>query len=151
VEPASSETSDVTSKGTVVRLLEHSLFVLEVAIAILLIGLIALTFVGIVGQAVTATREHLPREATVALLDRVFTSFILLELLATAVAALRGRFVVRRVLEAALLAVGRKIVLLDLKEAGLPVATGIALLLAAIAAGWWLLSRAGAISRTKDR
>ena len=130
----------------IVRSLERSLFTLEVAIAVVLVVLVAVALTGIGINVVSIIRAHqISSEALSGLLDRAFTSFILLELLATAVASLRDRFVVRRLLEATLLAVSRKIVLLDLHTDGLPVALGVTSLLAGIAVAWLLLQRAGAI------
>jgi uncharacterized membrane protein (DUF373 family) len=135
----------------VVRSLERSLFTLEVAIAISLVVLVAVALTGIGIDVVSIVRAHrVSSEALSGLLDRAFTAFILIELLATAVASLQDRFVVRRLLEAALLAVSRKIVLLDLHADGLPVAIGVTLLLAGIAISWLVLQRAGAIRPLGD-
>jgi uncharacterized membrane protein (DUF373 family) len=68
--------------------------------------------------------------------------FIVIELFRIALAYMNHRNVIPTVLEAALVAVARKFVVFEPKDAFLESALGLSALLLAIAVSWWLLKRA---------
>lgn len=77
-----------------------------------------------------------------AVLDDVLAVFVLIELLATAAAYLRGSDVMRRIFETLFIATARKLITLDLAGAPLAKAAALGILLTASGLAWWLVARA---------
>lgn len=77
-------------------------------------------------------------------LDDVLAVFVLIELLATAAAYLRGTDVMRRLFETIFVAIARKLITLELSSHAFDKAIAISALLVAAGAAWWLVARAKA-------
>lgn len=120
-----------------------SLVVLEVVIATILAALVGLSIAGL-GMDLPGFFHppFLDADRLGVVLDHVLELFVMLELFATAVAYVRGRDVLRHIFEAALVAVLRKLITIDFSSAPLEKSLALSVLLAAIAASWWLLGRA---------
>ncbi len=115
---------------------------LEVAVMAVLASLVVLAIAGLVVQVVAATTPpFLGVDEISTVLDDVLAIFVLIELLATAVAYLRGTDVLRRIFEAVFIAIARKLITLDVAAAGVAKAGAVAMLLVAAAAAWWLVAR----------
>lgn len=77
-----------------------------------------------------------------AVLDDVLAVFVLIELLATAVAYVRGRDVMRSIFETVFVAIARKLITLDFSSHAAEQALWSAIQLIAAALAWWLVARA---------
>jgi uncharacterized membrane protein (DUF373 family) len=120
--------------------------VIEGFVAVLLVGLAGWGAVSLVSSIWTLVSGgvafHLDRY--VAVLDVALMIFIIVELFRIAVAYLKHEDVIPTVLEAALVAVARKLVTFDTHLVGAEVlmkAAGLALLLLAVAVTWYLLAK----------
>lgn len=120
---------------------------LEAVVATVLVVIIALGVVALVMQLYS---EAVNGEAffgpgsILRLLDLVLIIFIVVELFNIAVAYMQHRSVVPTVLEAALVAVARKVVVSEIGTgAALSEAAGLAIMLLTIAVAWYLLRKAG--------
>ncbi|MGE5182981.1 MAG: phosphate-starvation-inducible PsiE family protein [Acidobacteriota bacterium] len=115
---------------------------LEVIVMAVLVVLVVLAIAGLVVRVVdVASPPFLGVDRLAGVLDDVLAIFVLIELLATAVAYLRGTDVLRRIFEAVFIAIARKLITLDVAAAGLAKTAAVALLLVAAAAAWWLVVR----------
>jgi uncharacterized membrane protein (DUF373 family) len=72
------------------------------------------------------------------IVDHILAVFILIELLAIAIAYVRRRDTVRRIFEAMLVALARKLISLDLAALSLEKVAGLSLLLVAVGLAWFL-------------
>jgi uncharacterized membrane protein (DUF373 family) len=110
-------------------------FVLEAALTAALIAMVVLAIIGLVIELSHPSRfldaSGLGRE-----IDHALEVFVILELLATAMAYLTRHDVVRRILEAALVAIARKLIAIDLGAAPLATAGALAILLIALTVAW---------------
>lgn len=113
------------------------MFVLETVTVAALTVLIVLGVLGLVMEIpALIAPPFLGAQQLGHVLDHVLAVFILIELLATAVAYIRGVDVIRRVLEAMLVALARKVITLDLDTASFPKVGALALLLVALGVAW---------------
>ena len=86
--------------------------------------------------------EHLSE-----VVENVLAVLVLVELLATAAAYLRGGEVVRRLFETAFIAIVRKLITLELGPGMLDKAIVIGVLMISTGLAWWLVGRATAAQR----
>ncbi len=127
------------------RLAKIILFALEGAMVAALAALVLLAFLGLLMEFPALIRPpFLGAEQLARVLDDILAVFILLELLATAVAYIKGTGMVRRIMEAMLVALARKLISLDLAATSVDKAAALALLLVAIGVSWLLIARQGA-------
>ncbi len=130
-----------------VRLLDLALAALELGTAAILVILGVLALVGLVVKVPgLAHPPFLGSEQLGNLLDNVLAVFVLIELLVTAVAYVRGRAVLHSILEAGIVAIARKLITLDLSAAPLAKAGAVGILLISLALTWWVLARIEVIS-----
>jgi uncharacterized membrane protein (DUF373 family) len=116
---------------------------LEAAMMVLLAALVLLGIAGLVLQIGGALHPpFLVGEDLTKVLGDVLAVFVLIELLTTAAAYLRGADILRRLFETMFVAIVRKLLTLELTSAPLEKAGAVALLLVATAATWWLIARA---------
>lgn len=116
------------------------LFVLEAAIVVILAGLAVLTIMGLLMELPAVVRPpFLGSEQLGQVVDHVLAVFILIELLVTAVAYIRGHDVVRRIFEAMLVALARKLISLDIAAASFEKVGSLSLLLVAVGGAWMLV------------
>ncbi len=105
--------------------------------------LVVLGVAGLVMQLVdVAAPPFLGAEQVTEIVDDVLAVFVLLELLATALAYVRSADVLRRLFEAAFIAIVRKLITLHLEAAPLEKASAVGVLFVATALAWWLVVRA---------
>jgi uncharacterized membrane protein (DUF373 family) len=115
----------------------------EGVVTVLLVALLALAIVGLMVDVASALLDHhiLEIATLIRLIDHVLVVFVFVELIAIAFAYLAGLGIVATVLEATLVAVARKIIAFEPGEHALERGLALALLLLAVSAGWFLLSR----------
>lgn len=133
--------------------MERYLKALHVATQIIEI-LVALALVALAGGALYALFYSIYADAMTGivmsteqfniLIGRVLEVFILVELFRIAMAYMRHQNVVPTVLEAALVAVARKFVVIEPTSALFQNALGLSALLLAVAISWWMLARSNA-------
>jgi uncharacterized membrane protein (DUF373 family) len=126
----------------------------EGVVTVLLVALLALAIVGLVVDVANAMIDHhiLELATLIRLIDHVLVVFVFVELIAIAFAYLAGLGIVATVLEATLVAVARKIIAFEPGEHALERGLALALLMLAVSAGWFLLSRLrGAAGGPDDR
>jgi uncharacterized membrane protein (DUF373 family) len=118
---------------------------LERALAAILVVLILLAVIGLGVETFRAIEGHgyLEGEELLVLVESVLSIFVLIELFSIAIAYMRGKSVVRTVLEASLVAVARKLVAFEPREQALGKGAALAALFLAISTGWFLLARIG--------
>ena len=126
---------------SVSRIVHAVVFALEATMLAVLVVVVVLAIVGLVLQL--AGMLHPPflvgEELTV-VIDDVLAVFVLIELLATAAAYLRGTDVMRRLFEAVFVAIARKLITTHLTEAPLERAAAVAVLMLAAGVSWWLVA-----------
>ena len=126
------------------RIVHGLVFTLEATMLAVLVVVVVLAIVGLILQL--AGMLHPPflvgEELTI-VIDDVLAVFVLIELLATAAAYLRGTDVLRRLFEAVFVAIARKLITMHLTEAPLERASAIAVLMLAAGVSWWLVSHRG--------
>jgi uncharacterized membrane protein (DUF373 family) len=138
-------------KSRFLRLFGVGLVGLEFAAAALLILLGVLAILGLLMEVPNFLRPpFLGGEKLWRVLDKVLAVFILIELTATAVSYVRGHDVLHRILEASIVAVARKLILLDLSTTPLSKAGAVSLLLVAITIAWGILVRTDAMRSRED-
>ena len=124
----------------VAKVAKTTLFVLEAATVAILAALAVLSIMGLVMELPTVVRPpFLGAEQLGLVVDHVLAVFILIELLVTAVAYIRGHDVVRRIFEAMLVALARKLISLDIATASLEKVGSLSLLLIAVGVAWILV------------
>lgn len=126
--------------------LKRFVFVLELAVSVALIIIAILLTISLGYSLLQAITDELVlgREEFTALISSVLEVFIVIELFRVALAYLTHRNVVPIVLEAALVAVARKLIVFEPQGDYLLSALGLASLLIAVGLSWWLLSKANA-------
>jgi uncharacterized membrane protein (DUF373 family) len=103
--------------------------------------LLVLALLGLINQVVNAfSPPFLTDAGLTSVLEDVLGIFVLVELLSTAVAYMRGTDVVRRMFETIFVAIARKLVAMELGTAPLQKALAVAILLLAAGCAWWLVS-----------
>ena len=118
------------------------LVTLELVVTAILVALVVLAVAGLVMELPAIVRPPFLDPAHLGLvLDHVLAVFVLIELLATAVAYVRGRDILQRIFEAALVAIARKLISLDVSSGALEKSLSLGILFVAVAASWWLLAR----------
>jgi uncharacterized membrane protein (DUF373 family) len=132
--------------GRFIDWLNKAILAIEVLVAIALVVLATGVFMSLGlqmfevasgGLAISRTEFNL-------VISTVLEVFILVELFRIAIAYMRHENVIPTVLEAALVAVARKFVVLEDKTDFLQTAVGMSALLLAVAVSWWLLARSNA-------
>lgn len=114
--------------------------VLEITIVGILTALVLLSVMGLVMELPAAARPpFLGPDQLVPVIDHILAVFILIELLVTAVAYIRGHDVVRRIFEAMLVALARKLISLNIAAVSLEKVVSLALLLVAVGLAWMLV------------
>ena len=123
------------------RLLRSWVIFVERAVAVALAVLAAIAFgVVMVNGVADVVRAHMLSEQDVNdLLERFLTVFVVIELFRIAVAYSRGQNVVLTVMEAALVAVVRKVVTFEIKDDFLAKSIALSALLVAVSIAWFLL------------
>jgi uncharacterized membrane protein (DUF373 family) len=127
--------------------LEAAVFYLETLAALLLVLLAAAALAGVVAALIegfgTWDAFGDPHHV-IDVVDAILVFFIVIELFRIALAYMCKRGVVTTVLEAALVAVARELVVfIEVKENVLETAGALAVLLLGVGVTWFLLSRAG--------
>ena len=129
----------------VVKGLHWATVVIEVLVAIALVVLAAMTLVALFYELL-----HFATNGVVLVtaefnqvIGTILEIFILVELFRIAVAYMRHMHVIPTVLEAALVAVARKFVVLEPARDFLQLAIGLSALLLAVAVSWWLIAHSG--------
>lgn len=135
------------SRGVAHPFLDRSahalLVVLEVIVMVLLGILVLLAIAAVVEQLFAAmSPPFLTGEPLTAALEDVLSVFVLIELLATAAAYLRGTDVMRRLFETIFIAIARKLITLEFSRSSVDAALAVAALLVAAGVAWWLVARA---------
>jgi uncharacterized membrane protein (DUF373 family) len=121
---------------------------LEVITMVLLAVLVLLAIVGLAGQiGKSLAPPFLSGEHLMSTLDDVLVIFVLLELLRTAVAYLRGTDVMRRIFETVFVAIARKLITLEFTTAPATSSLAVAALLVGAGLSWWLVARATHVRR----
>jgi uncharacterized membrane protein (DUF373 family) len=124
--------------------LDRALHIVMRAIeSVLLVLLLCLTALGVSGLVadIAGSLGHHPYLDLSALLhdiDHVLAIFILVELISIVVAYLQSQRVFRRVIEAAFVAVTRKIIAFEPNETALPKGIVLALLLLSLSVSWYI-------------
>ena len=113
------------------------LFTLEAITVAVLAVLVILSILGLVMEVPPVVRPpFLGSEQLGHVVDHILAVFVLIELLVTAVAYIRGKDIVRRILEAMLVALARKLISLDVTSSPLEKVGSLALLLVAVGLAW---------------
>ena len=125
------------------RIAHLGLVALEIVITAILGTLVVLAVAGLAMELPAIVRPpFLDPKHLGDVLDHVLAVFVLIELLATAVAYVRGRDILRQILEAALVAIARKLIGLDFSSGALEKSVALAILFLAVASSWWILTSA---------
>lgn len=123
----------------VVKVAKTILFVLEAATIAILTVLAVLSIMGLVMELpAVVLPPFLGSEQLGHVVDHILAVFILIELLVTAVAYIRGHDIVRRIFEAMLVALARKLISLD-EAASFEKVGSLSLLLVAVGVAWLLV------------
>jgi uncharacterized membrane protein (DUF373 family) len=120
------------------RALRRIVMVLESVLTGALMVMVIFAIAGLGVELVHPSR-FFNSEGVADVIDHIIEVFVLIELLATALAYLERRDIVRRILEAALVAISRKLIAISLGTAPLASAGALAILLLALTAAWWVL------------
>jgi uncharacterized membrane protein (DUF373 family) len=131
----------------VIKWLHWAIVGIEVLVALALVALAVMTLFALFYELL-----HISRSGIVLvtaefnqIISTVLEVFILVELFRIAVAYMRHEHVIPTVLEAALVAVARKFVVLEPGKDFIQLALGLSALLLAVAISWWLISHSGAL------
>lgn len=130
-----------------IDIMHWAIVVIEVLVALALTGVAAgaLISLGIEMWVVATAGTPLTHTEFTTTMGGVLQVFILVELFRIAIAYMKHENVVPTVLEAALIAVARKLIVFDSTGSEyLTSAVGLGVLLLAVAVSWWLLSKANA-------
>ena len=138
---------------TVARALKRVVGVLERVVAGVLVVLIVFALIGLCveGWRAVSTHGYLLGPSLLEVIEGALAVFVLIELFSIAVAYFTGARVVRTVLEAALVAVVRKLIAFEPGEGGLGKGIALAALLVAVALAWYLLGRSGALPHPEPK
>jgi uncharacterized membrane protein (DUF373 family) len=129
-------------RGTFDRLAQVVVRGLELLTTVVLAALVVLAIAGLLMELIGALHPpFLMGEQLARAIDSVLAVFVLLELLATAAAYLRGSTVLRRIFEAVFIAIARKLITVDLSTSALEKAAAVAMLFVAAGVAWWLVVR----------
>jgi len=124
-----------TAKGSKILL-----FSLEAITVAILTVLVIFAILGLVMEVPSVAHPpFLGSEQLGQVVDHILAVFVLIELLATAVAYIHGKDTVRRIFEAMLVALARKLISLDLAASPLEKVGSLALLLVAVGLAWLLM------------
>lgn len=128
------------------KYLTHVIDWIEVVVAVILVLLtgFALFTLGTEIYHMVAAGQLFTGDEFTKIMSGILEVFILAELFAIAIAYMAHRNVIPTVLEAALVAVARKLVIFEPKGEYLTSAIGLAVLLLAVAITWWFLAQARA-------
>lgn len=123
------------------RVVHLGLVTLEIVTTAILTALVVLAIAGLVMDLPAIVRPpFLDPKHLGDVLDHVLAVFVLIELLATAVAYVRGRDILRQIFEAGLVAIARKLISIDLSTEALEKSVSLGALFVAVAASWWILT-----------
>lgn len=127
-------------------LIQRAMTLIEWVVAVTLIVLAAVAAVGLIGQfSSVGTLIGADVNAYTPILDATLLVFVIAELFKIALAYIRHEDVIPTVMEAALVAVARKVVVLNVHEAPTSVlmrSGALGLLLLALGVSWYLLAKA---------
>jgi uncharacterized membrane protein (DUF373 family) len=131
----------------VVKGLHWATVIIEVLVAIALVALAVMTLIALFYELVHVSTNGVALVTAEfnQIIGTVLEVFILVELFRIAVAYMRHEHVIPTVLEAALVAVARKYVVLEPGRDFLQLALGLSALLLAVAITWWLISHSGTL------
>lgn len=131
----------------VVKGLHWATVIIEVLVAIALIVLAVMTLIALFYELVHVSTNGIVLVTAEfnKIISTVLEVFILVELFRIAVAYMRHEHVIPTVLEAALVAVARKFVVLEPGKDFIQLALGLSALLLAVAISWWLISHSGTL------
>lgn len=134
------------------RILEKIVYAIEVAVAVILVILTGLSLFTLILSIISVIQGGgmFGRELYVSTISIVLEVFILVELFRIALAYMNHENVIPTVMEAAIVAVARKIVIFEPKGDVLDFALGLSALMLVIATSWYLLAKSKALSRRKD-
>jgi len=130
-----------------IRVLHVAIDVIEVMVSLALVILAGaiLVSLGFSLWGVTSNGFIITSAEFNQIIGIILEIFILVELYRIAIAYMRHENVIPTVLEAALVAVARKFVVLEASENFLFYALGLSSLLLAVALSWWMLARSNAM------
>jgi uncharacterized membrane protein (DUF373 family) len=131
----------------VIKGLHWATIIIEVLVAIALIVLAVMTLIALFYELLHVSTNGIVLVTAEfnRIISTVLEVFILVELFRIAVAYMRHEHVIPTVLEAALVAVARKFVVLEPGKDFIQLALGLSALLLAVAISWWLISHSGAL------
>jgi uncharacterized membrane protein (DUF373 family) len=134
-----------TSK--VIKGLHWAIVIIEVLVALALVALAVLTLMALFYELLHVSTNGIVLVTAEfnKIISTVLEVFILVELFRIAVAYMRHEHVIPTVLEAALVAVARKFVVLEPGRDFIQLALGLSALLLAVAISWWLISHSGTL------
>lgn len=137
---------------TMQDLMKKAMFWIETVVAIILVALTVLAIVTLCKEVyyVLTHGFYLEGKAFSNVMVAVLDVFILVELFAIALAYVQHKNVIPTVLEAALVAVARKMVIFEYKGAILAYASSYSLMLFTIAITWFLLARSSVLLESVD-
>ncbi len=128
------------------KIAKVSLQILEILTVLILTALTLFALAGLVMEIPGIVRPpFLDTEGLSRVLDHLLGVFVLIELLVIAVAYLRGSEVVRRIFEAVLVALARK--LISAEALSLTKAGALAMVLVAVGVTWFLIAKGEAARR----
>jgi uncharacterized membrane protein (DUF373 family) len=136
----------------VVQSLHWATIVIEVLVAVALIVLAAMTLLALFYELLHLSTNGVVLVTTEfnRIISTILEIFIVVELFRIAVAYMRHEHVIPTVLEAALVAVARKFVVLEPAKDFLQLALGLSALLLAVAVSWWLIAHSGRLETEDD-
>lgn len=131
--------------------LEKIVYVIEVVVAVILVILTALSLFTLVAAIISIIQGggFFGRDLFVSTISIVLEVFILVELFRIALAYMNHENVIPTVMEAALVAVARKIVIFEPKGDVLEFSLALSALLLTVSVSWYLLARSKALSKRK--
>jgi uncharacterized membrane protein (DUF373 family) len=131
----------------VVKGLHWATVIIEVLVALALVALAVMTLIALFYELLHLSTNGVALVTAEfnKIISTVLEIFILVELFRIAVAYMRHEHVIPTVLEAALVAVARKFVVLEPGRDFIQLALGLSALLLAVAISWWLISHSGTL------
>lgn len=135
------------------KILDKFVYLVEIVVAAVLVILSVLLLFSLISSVVAYITPDFAfgRTEFLAMISIVLEVFILVELFRIAIAYMNHENVVPTVLEAALVAVARKIVILEPKGDFLSYSIALGVLLIAVSLSWFLLARSKAKTKITER
>lgn len=133
--------------------LEKIVYAIEVAVAVILVVLTGFSLFTLIMAIISVIQGGgmFDRELYVSTISIVLEVFILVELFRIALAYMNHENVIPTVMEAALVAVTRKVVIFEPKGDVLEFAIALSALMLVISVSWYLLAKSKALSRKRAK